>query len=454
MRNSKFTVLSDPTLRYSIQIMIPVLNSIVSTVTGAAPPAAGDYILNAFSDFTIILVAALIAERLAALLKIPDVILFLLAGVFLGPMVPFWVPVKQSSVANQLVVIFGASYILFQGGLDLKLKTIARYGRIIALLSIPGVLLSTFLVGGVAKMIFPILPWAAALLLGVILAPTDPATLIPILNQVRVKERLKVVIESESAFNDTTAAVIFITIVTILQGGQVGLVSAAGGFILKLVIGFGIGAGLGLLAGLFISHRPFGFFREAASILTLPIAIGSYTLAERLGGSGYLSAFIAGVFLGNCRELMPALFDRKKGLNLEIFSVDLALICRMLIFVILGSQIDFSAVGQYWLPGLVLIGAFIFISRPAVVFAFFSLDRRNSWTGKEKIFLSWIRETGVMPAALAGSLATISLNFPGQMGDVYNHFVQAIVFMAILGTLLLQATSTPWLVRRLQLTEE
>ena len=56
-----------------------------------------------------------------------------------------------------------------------------------------------------------------------------------------------------------------------------------------------------------------------------------------------------------------------------------------------------------------------------------------------------------MPAALAGSLASISLNFPGQLGDVFNHFVQAIVFMAILATLLIQALSTPWLARKLDL---
>ena len=431
--------------------MITTLNNFAVSVIGAAPADSGEFILTAFGDFTVVLLLALVANRLASLLKVPDVILFLLAGLFLGPTIPFWTPIKQSSVSSQIVVMAGASYILFQGGLDLKLKTIMRYAWIIALLAIPGVLLSTAIVGGLAKIIFPILPWAAALLLGVILAPTDPATLIPILKQVRLSERLEVVIESESAFNDTTSAIIFITIVTFLQQGQISLASAVGGFLWELTIGFGCGAGLGLLAGVFISHRALGFFRDAASILTLPIAIGAYTLAERLGGSGYLAAFVAGVFLGNCRELMPRSFDRDEGLKLEIFSMDLALICRMMIFVILGSQIEFEAVKQYLLPGGILLAGFIFISRPVVVFAFFGLDRKKKWTGKEKLFLSWVRETGVMPAALAGSLASISLNFPGQMGEIYDTFVQAIVFMAILATLLIQALSTPWLARKLDL---
>ena len=434
--------------------MITTLSNFATSVIGAAPADSGEFILTAFGDFTVVLLLALVANRLAALLKVPDVILFLLVGLFLGPTIPFWTPIKQSSVSSQIVVMAGASYILFQGGLDLKLKTIMRYVWIIALLAIPGVLLSTAIVGGLAKIIFPILPWAAALLLGVILAPTDPATLIPILKQVRLSERLEVVIESESAFNDTTSAIIFITIVTFLQQGQISLASAVGGFLWELTIGFGCGAGLGLLAGIFISHRALGVFRDAASILTLPIAIGAYTLAERLGGSGYLAAFVAGVFLGNCRELMPLSFDRDEGLKLEIFSMDLALICRMMIFVILGSQIEFDAVKQYLLPGGILLAGFIFISRPAVVFAFFGLDRKKKWTGKEKLFLSWVRETGVMPAALAGSLASISLNFPGNMGAVYDTFVQAIVFMAILATLLIQALSTPWLARKLDLIKK
>ncbi len=434
--------------------MIPFFNGMLHTITGAAPASTGAFILTAFSDITIILAAALVAEQLSIWLKIPDVILFLLAGVFLSPTVPLWVPIRQSSIANQMVVTFGASYILFQGGLGLSLKSIARYAWIITLLAIAGVLLSTFLVGAFARLIFPVLPWAAALLLGVILAPTDPATLIPILHQVRLKERLEVVIESESAFNDTTGAIIFITIVTFLQQGTISLFSAVGGFCTQLAIGCGVGAGIGILAGLMVSQRHVGFLRNSADILTIPIAIGAYTLSERWGGSGFLAAFLAGVFLRNCRELLPMGIDGEEGPEIEIFSVDLALICRMMIFVILGSQIDFSAVKSYLLPGLLLLAGFIFISRPAVIFFFCGLDRKNRWTAKERLFLSWVRETGVMPAALAGSLASISLGFPGNWGAIYNQFVQAIVFMAILVTLLVQALSTPWLARKLKLTRE
>jgi potassium/hydrogen antiporter len=432
--------------------MISILHQLLGTATGATEVIdAGQYILTAFSDITIILAAALIAERLSNILKVPDVILFLLAGVVLSPTVPFWVPIREASIANQLVVTFGASYILFQGGMGLNLKTIIRYGRVIALLAIPGVIISAVLVGIAGRLIFPALPLAAALLLGVILSPTDPATLIPILQKIRLKERLEVVIESESAFNDTTGAILFISVVAFIQGGQVSLVSAVGGFLAQLLIGGAVGAGFGLLAGFLVSERAVGFFRASADILTVPIAIGAYTLSQYLGGSGFLAAFLAGVFLRNTREILPRRIGPEQGAKLEIFSENLALISRMMIFVILGSQIDFLSVRQYLLPGLLLLAVFIFISRPAVVFSCFGLDRKALWTGKEKIFLSWVRETGVMPAALAGSLATISLGFPGQMQTIYDDFVQAMVFLAILVTLLVQALSTPWLARRLSL---
>ncbi len=432
--------------------MIPVFHQMLAAVTGTAGAQdVSGYILIAFSDITIILAAALVAERLSNLLKVPDVILFLLAGVILSPTIPFWQPIRESSIANQLVVTFGASYILFQGGMGLKLKTIIRFGRVIALLAIPGVIISALVIGVSARIIFPALPLAAALLLGVILSPTDPATLIPILQKVRLKERLEVVIESESAFNDTTGAILFITVVAFIQQGQVSLLTALGGFLSQLLIGCAAGAVLGLLAGILISNRAVGFFRGSADILTVPIAIGAYTLSEYLGGSGFLAAFLAGVFLRNTHEILPRTIGQEQGAKLEIFSGNLALISRMMIFVILGSQIDFLAVRQYLLSGLILLGIFILVSRPAVVFSCFGLDRKNRWSGKEKLFLSWVRETGVMPAALAGSLATINLGFPGEMQQVYDEFVQAMVFMAILVTLLVQALSTPLVARRLGL---
>ncbi len=432
--------------------MITVFHQLLSALPGAAEiPDTGQLILLAFSDLTIILAAALIAQRIANWLKIPDVILFLLAGVILSPTVPFWVPIREASIANQLVVTFGASYILFQGGMGLRLKTILHYGRVIALLAVPGVIISAGLVGLFARIIFPSLPWAPALLLGVILAPTDPATLIPILQKIRLKERLEVVIESESAFNDVTGAILFITVVALIREGQVSPVAAAGGFVVQFLIGCGVGAGLGLMAGLLVSERPFGFFRDAADILTIPIAVGAYALSEYLGGSGFLAAFLAGVFLRNTREILPRRVGGTEGAKLEIFSGNLAVISRMMIFVILGSQIDFISVQKYLLPGLLLLTGFIFVSRPAVVFSCFGLDRKSRWTGKEKVFFSWVRETGVMPAALAGSLATINLGFPGNMQPVFDDFVQAIVFMAILATLLVQALSTPWLARKLSL---
>lgn len=432
--------------------MISILHQLLSALPGAAEaPDTGRLILVAFSDLTIILAAALVAKRLAALFKIPDVILFLLAGVILSPTVPFWIPIREASIANQLVVTFGATYILFQGGLGLRLKTIIRYLKVIALLAVPGVVISAGLVGLFARLIFPALPWSAALLLGVILAPTDPATLIPILQKIRLQERLEVVIESESAFNDTTGAILFVTVVAFIQQGQVSLVAAAGGFLYQLLIGCAAGAGFGLLAGILVSERAGGFLRQSADILTIPIALGAYTLSEYLGGSGFLAAFLAGVFLRNTREILPRWIGGERGAKLEIFSGDLALISRMMIFVILGSQIDFPAVRNYLLPGLLLLAGYILVSRPAVVYGCFGLDRKNRWTGREKILLSWVREAGVMPAALAGSLATISLGYSGNLGTIYNDLVQAVVFMAILATLLVQALSTPWLARRLNL---
>ena len=117
----------------------------------------------------------------------------------------------------------------------------------------------------------------------------------------------------------------------------------------------------------------------------------------------------------------------------------------MLVFILLGSQVDFSALKQYGLSGLVVIIIFIFVARPITVLASLLPDSKAKWTRSEVLFFFWTRETGVIAAALAGIVASSDL--------VEGKLVSSIVFIAILVTLLLQASSTPFVARKLGLLE-
>ena len=119
---------------------------------------------------------------------------------------------------------------------------------------------------------------------------------------------------------------------------------------------------------------------------------------------------------------------------------------RLFIFVLLGAQIDFALMNQYLLGGIVITAVFMLVARPITVFLCALPDRRTRWTLNEMLFMCWTRETGVIPAALAGLL--IGMKAPGA------HIIAAVTSIAILMTILIQAPTTRWLGNKLGLLEE
>jgi cell volume regulation protein A len=132
--------------------------------------------------------------------------------------------------------------------------------------------------------------------------------------------------------------------------------------------------------------------------------------------------------------------------KLEEYVTTTAFIMRLFIFMLLGAQVDFHLMAQYWAGGVVVVLIFMLIARPLTVFACAWPDRRAKWTFNEMLFMCWTRETGVIPAALAGLL--LGMKAPGAQA------IASVTFVAILMTILIQAPTTKWLGRRLGLLEE
>src|SRR5579864_2938119 len=132
--------------------------------------------------------------------------------------------------------------------------------------------------------------------------------------------------------------------------------------------------------------------------------------------------------------------------KLEEFVLTTAFIMRLFIFMLLGAQVDFARIGQYWLGGVTVVAVLMLVARPAAVFLCAWPDRRANWSLAELLFMCWTRETGVIPAALAGLL--LGLNAPGA------EIIASVTFIAILMTILIQAPTTRWLGRKLGLLEQ
>ncbi|MBI3660111.1 sodium:proton antiporter [Candidatus Acetothermia bacterium] len=392
----------------------------------------------------IVLTTGMVVGRIAQFLRVPDVVLFLLAGIAIGPSVLSWISVPSESTVNQLILVFGASYILFDGGASLSFRVLKSVGITVVLLATLGVLVTAG-VTGVAAHFFLSLPWISAFLLAAVIASTDPATIIPVFKQIKIRERLTQTVISESAFNDATGAILTFTLLGVITGGNFSLAGSLAQFSLMVIGGLVAGAVFGYLAAFLIAHEKYSFLMEFAPLTTVVVVAGAYLAADGINSSGFMAVFVFGAVLGNADMLG---FKMKKDYQerMHEFIQVTALASRMIIFILLGSQVDFGLVGQYVWTGLGVIFVFMLIARPLTVFTCALPDRIAKWTWQELLCLCWTRETGVIPAALAGLLL-------GQkIADA--KVIASITFLAVAATILVQAPTTRFLAQRLGLLED
>lgn len=377
--------------------------------------------------------------------KIPDVAVFLIVGIAIGPQALGLINIKADSALYQIILLFGASYILFDGGASLRFNILKRVWITIVVISTVGVLITGAVTGFAAHVVLG-LPWIVALLLGAALASTDPATLVPIFRQIRIRDRVAQTVMSESAFNDAMGAIVTFGVLAVAMGsGEFSLTASAVDLFKQAFVGIIAGAALGYLAALLIAHERWAFLSEYAPVVTLVAVIGAYFAADGLQASGFMAVFVFGIMIGN-KESFGFKMLPGEAQQLDDYVMTTAFIMRLFIFILLGSQVDFHLMSQYWLGGVIVVAVLMLVARPLTVFLCALPDRRAKWTFNEMLFMCWTRETGVIPAALAGLL--LGMKAPGAS------VIASVTFIAILMTILIQAPTTKWLGRKLGLLEE
>ena len=406
------------------------------------PTSAIETAKHVLTLFGIILAAGSTFGLIAQKLRIPDVAVFLLAGILLGPKILGLVNLRADSALNQIILIFGSSYILFDGGASLRLKVLKEVWISVVLLATIGVSI-TALVTAIAAWYLLDIPLIVALLLAATIASTDPATLVPVFRQVKIRDRVAQTVMSESAFNDAIAAILTFAVLGVAMGTrEFSLFGALSDLLQQTILGIVAGAVLGVLAVMLIAHRKLGFLREYAPLVSLMAVVGAFLCADGLQASGFMAVFVSGIVLGN-KDAFGFEMQTSEQQKLEDYVKTTALIMRMFIFILLGAQVDFGLIQQYLPGGVAVVVVFMLLARPLTVFLCTLPDRRAKWSFREMLFMCWTRETGVIPGALAGML--LGVGAPGAK------LIASVTFIAILMTILIQATSTRWLARRLGL---
>lgn len=394
--------------------------------------------------FAIVAITGILCSKLSERINIPDVVLFLIAGIIIGPSFFKFIDISSYQIENQLILTFGSAFILYLGGKEISLKVLKNVKVTVLLLSTLGVLVSAFIMKQIIGLSFEISS-ISALLAGAIIASTDPATLVPIFNSVKIKDKVKQTVISESAFNDATGAILTSAVITIILSGKFSFQENIYNLSIMIILGVIVGVITGILLLKLISDKPYGVLREFAPIVSVLSVIISYEVATKLGGSGYMACFIVGIINGNKKNFKIWLTQRSYDTDLNVVET-LGTVCRMMIFIILGSQVNLHVLMKYLLPSLLVVVGLVFVARPISVLICTIFDKKAKWSRNEILFMMWVRETGVIPAALCGIITTMKI--PGY------EIISSIVFMTILITLIIQGSTTKYIAGKLGLLEE
>jgi len=398
---------------------------------------------DVIGTLAIVLAAGLVCEIVAGLLRLPRMIVLLGAGALLGPHALAVLELPFDSIGVQLLLTLGVSFILFHGGLGLSRRVLRPVAAGLGLLAVPGVLVTALVTGGVATVAFDV-PFLAGFLIGAILAPSDPAILIPLFERLNVRPKLSQTIVAESALNDVTGAVLTLSLAGFVLEGDESLTGPLREFVTDLAISTGLGIVIGIALAAVLSRGRLGLWRESPVIAALLVVAGGYFTIEGAGGSGYLGAFVAGVIVSNMDALGLGIHSERER-ELRDFASSATDVTVVFVFVMLGANLPFDRLADEAAPALVTLAAFILVARPLTVFACLLPNRRGRWERNELLFLAWTRETGVVPAALAGVLIAQGVRYEDELVTV--------VALAAIVTLALQTTTKAWLARRLGLVE-
>ncbi len=388
----------------------------------------------------LLLVAALVAIAVARM-RVPYTVALTLVGLFLG----FGDVLTELQLTPQLILLAFLPPLLFEGAINMDLTELRNRAGQVGALALGGTVVATaVLVGGFLLVGFA--P-AEAFVLAVVLAPTDPVSVLAIFKEQGVGVGLRTLLEGESIFNDALAIVLFLIAVEFAFPEA----SAAPPGIREGIFEFGtevgIGLGVGLVVG-YIAHRLMGTLDNhlVETTLSLVTAFGSYLVADRLGGSGVIATVTAGLLIGNYGTSFAMSASSRLALN-QFWEV-VAFLVNSVLFLLIGLQFDIAALADATTAATVAVAIVaVLVGRAVISFGLLTPFVRSSrglrvpsqW--RPAVFWGGLR--GSIPIALALSLPT---------REIGGTDVLALVFGVVLFSLLVQGLTFGPLLRRLGLS--
>lgn len=404
-------------------------------------------------ELVLLLATAVAVAGVARRLRVAAPLILVAAGLVLS-LVP---GVPEARLNPEIVLLLVLPPLLYSAALESSYVGIRANLRPIALLSVGLVLFTTLVVGLVTAWLVPGLPLPVAFALGAIVAPPDAVAAMAVGRELGLPRRLMTILAGESLVNDATALTAYRVAVAAAVGGTVSAFGAVGTF-LYAVVG---SVALGLVFGLLLS-RLLGRLRDPVleNAINLIAPFLAYVVGEVTHTSGVLVVVLCGLVVAH-RGARTLSFATR--LQMESVWRVLVFVLEAVVFLLIGLQLPtvVSGLGTpdwRWLAGVsAAVLATVIVTRivwvfpatylPRLVPAVAARDPNPSW--RAVAVLSWAGMRGVVSLAAAFGLP-LSMDDGSAFPD--RELVVFLTFVVVIGTLVLQGLSLPWLIRRLGVT--
>lgn len=397
-----------------------------------------------------IIIFGIIAQWFAWKFKIPAILPLILIGLLVGPIAaeylsddgtkwiePIWNGEEGLFPGESLFhfVSLAISIILFEGGLTLKLSEIKNVGPVITRLITLGSVVTFFGAAIAAHFVFD-LSWPISFLFSALIIVTGPTVITPILRNIPLKKDISAVLKWEGILIDPIGALVAVLVFEFIS------VEAGGEFTKTALIEFGKIVLFGFSFGFTFAHAlNFAINKNwiphyLLNVLSLASVLGVFVLSDSFAHeSGLLAVVVMGMVLGN--------FNSSYLKELLYFKESLSVLLISILFILLSANINMTDLLLiYNWKTVALFAIVVFLIRPIGVF----LSTRNSKLKiNEKLFISWVGPRGIVAAGIA-SLFGLKLASNGVEGANY---ITPLVFMIVLGTVILNATTARYIAKLL-----
>ncbi|WP_299523309.1 sodium:proton antiporter [uncultured Lutibacter sp.] len=388
-----------------------------------------------------IIILGIIAQWFAWKFKLPAILPLILIGLIVGPfstllssdgskwIEPVWNGTDGLFPGEKLFsfVSLAIGIILFEGGLTLKKEEVLNVGPVILKLITLGAVITFFGAGIAAHFIFD-LSWAISFLFSALIIVTGPTVIAPILRNIPLKKDISAVLKWESILIDPIGALVAVLVFEFISVGEGYAYTKEALIEFAKIVVIGVSIGFTFAYGLYYAIKKSLIPHYLLNVATLASVLFVFVLSDFFAHeSGLLSVVIMGMVLGNkkAKELKGILYF-KESISVLLISI---------LFILLSANININDLYLlYRWESLMLFSVVIFVLRPLGVF----LSTINSGLKiNEKIFISWVGPRGIVAAGIA-SLFGLKLTMQGEPGAQY---ITPLVFMIVLGTVLLNATT-------------